>query len=411
MFTQDEKLAAVGLVRDGMSYREAESASGISRSAIWKWDHELDEEAIGHYAGFLSERNQNEVPMDIESLPDDPEELKRIIFDQQFEIDITKAVIELVKKGPSVDPRTLPNREKAILVDAMAKRDTRYSISYLTSSLGLAPATFYYHRMRMGIDRDAGLRSSVISACATHPGFGYRRIKRLIDEGAASSRPVSEKRVRRIMYQESIQPPRRRKHSRYSSYDARKDKGAALPNVPLREDGTHDFSADAPNRLWVSDVTEFMLPSGKRVFLSPVLDCFDSYLPGWAISTSEKADDLTNPSLEQAAQKLSEEDRCCIHTDRGGQYFSKGWIEIANRFEIKRSMSRKGHSPDNARMEGFFGRLKMEFFDTIDWTDVGVGEFIERLDAWLAYYNEDREKLSLDWLSPMQYRKRFYEAA
>ena len=74
-------------------------------------------------------------------------------------------------------------------------------------------------------------------------------------------------------------------------------------------------------------------------------------------------------------------------------------------------MSRKGRSPDNARMEGFFGRLKTGFFDVRDWSGKGAGEFVEELDAWLRYHDEGRPKESLGWLSPMQYRRRHFEAA
>ena len=74
-------------------------------------------------------------------------------------------------------------------------------------------------------------------------------------------------------------------------------------------------------------------------------------------------------------------------------------------------MSRKGHSPDNARMEGFFGRLKMEFFDTRGWRGVSAGEFAGELDRWLTYYNEERPKESLGWMSPLQYRRSTAAAA
>lgn len=69
----------------------------------------------------------------MDSLPDDPGELKRIIFDLQFEKDPTEEVVKIVKKDPGVDPRTLPNREKAMLADAMARRSARYSISLASS--------------------------------------------------------------------------------------------------------------------------------------------------------------------------------------------------------------------------------------------------------------------------------------
>lgn len=56
-------------------------------------------------------------------------------------------------------------------------------------------------------------------------------------------------------------------------------------------------------------------------------------------------------------------------------------------------------------MEGFFGRLKMELFDTQDWKGRSARELISELDSWLAYYDEERPKQSLGWLSPMQYRR------
>ena len=68
-------------------------------------------------------------------------------------------------------------------------------------------------------------------------------------------------------------------------------------------------------------------------------------------------------------------------------------------------MSRKGCSPDNARYEGFFGRIKIEFFYGRDWSGVTTGEFIERLDAYLRWYRDDRAKSDLGYRSPMQYRR------
>ena len=412
MFTLEEKLAAVELVRGGMSYRQASRACGASYHSIWKWHRALDDGVRGLYALVDHRRRPKEMdPVDLDDLPDDPEELKRIIRDQQFEIDITKAVMEIVKKDPGVDPRSLPNKDKAALVDALARTRPRYSISFLASSLHLAPATFYYHRKRIGADREAGLRARVAKACAERPMWGYRRIKHVLDEGSGRARGISEKRIRRIMREEGLGVARRRKHSRYSSYDARLDTGEALPNVPLMPDGTHDFSAPVPNSLWLTDVTELRLPAGERVYLSAVLDCYDSSLPGWEISLSPKSADLTDPSLKKAAARLGAQDRCTAHTDKGGHYFAESWKAICEEHGIERSMSRKGHSPDNARMEGFFGRMKMEFFDAHDWEGVSAERFMEELDAWLVYYNERRPKPSLGWIPPMQYRRRFYAAA
>ena len=94
-----------------------------------------------------------------------------------------------------------------------------------------------------------------------------------------------------------------------------------------------------------------------------------------------------------------------MHSDRGGHYRWSGWIKICEENGLVRSMSRKGCSPDNARCEGFFGRLKVEFFYGRDWDGVTIEEFIAMLDAYLRWYRDIRIKSDLDYKSPMQYRR------
>ena len=67
-------------------------------------------------------------------------------------------------------------------------------------------------------------------------------------------------------------------------------------------------------------------------------------------------------------------------------------------------MSAKGRGPDNAACEGFFGRLKNEFFHWRDWRGVSAEEFMARLEGYLVYCRDRRIKRSLGWLSPMEYR-------
>ncbi len=71
---------------------------------------------------------------------------------------------------------------------------------------------------------------------------------------------------------------------------------------------------------------------------------------------------LANSSLEAACSTLSPGERPVVHSDRGGHCRWPGWIGICRENRLVRSMSRKGRSCNNARMEGFFGTLKREFF-------------------------------------------------
>jgi transposase InsO family protein len=68
-------------------------------------------------------------------------------------------------------------------------------------------------------------------------------------------------------------------------------------------------------------------------------------------------------------------------------------------------MSRKGCSPDNAACEGFFGRLKTELFYPRTWQDITIDQFIQIVDSYIRWYNENRIKTSLGSLSPVEYRE------
>lgn len=89
-----------------------------------------------------------------------------------------------------------------------------------------------------------------------------------------------------------------------------------------------------------------------------------------------------------------------------------GWIAICDEHGIVRPISRKGRSPDNSRAEGFFGRLKVEFFHRRGWDDASTGgEFMVMLDGYLAWYRDKRRKSDLGYKSPMRYRRKLGLAA
>ena len=174
-----------------------------------------------------------------------------------------------------------------------------------------------------------------------------------------------------------------------------------------------DISSDEINQLkpqiqanekWLTDITEFAIPAGK-VYLSPIVDCFDGLLVNWNISTSPDAL-LVNSMLDDAAKLLSVGEKPIIHSDRGVHYRWPGWIDRMEKNGFIRSMSNKGCSPDNSACEGVFGRIKNEMFYNADWSGVNISEFIGILNEYLYWYNEKRIKKSLGYLSPIEYRHR-----
>ncbi len=89
----------------------------------------------------------------------------------------------------------------------------------------------------------------------------------------------------------------------------------------------------------------------------------------------------------------------------GGHYRWPGWLDRINTSGLKRSMSRKGCSSDNAACEGFFGRVKNEMFYGRNWAGITLEKFICLLDRYIRWYNERRIKLSLGAMSPVKYRQ------
>ena len=196
------------------------------------------------------------------------------------------------------------------------------------------------------------------------------------------------------MKQESLIPYCKR-HRRYSSYQG--EISPEVPNIINRQ-----FHADQPNQKWLTDITEFSLVDGK-VYLSPIIDCFDGYVVTWSIGTSPNAD-LVNSMLRNAISNLPSGVRPIVHSDRGCHYRWPEWIQMMNNSGLTRSMSKKGCSPDNAACEGFFGRIKNEFFYGRPWLQLTIQEFQKELDDYLHWYNTQRIKESLGYLSPADYR-------
>lgn len=147
----------------------------------------------------------------------------------------------------------------------------------------------------------------------------------------------------------------------------------SVPNVIDR-----DFHANAPNEKWLTDITEFSIPAGK-IYLSPVVDCFDGLIPCWKIGSTPDAE-LVNRMLDDAIKMLKEGEHPLLHTDRGCHYRWPGWISRMEAAGLQRSMSRKGCSPDNSACEGLFGRLKNEMFYNRDWKGVSIQQFIQILN-------------------------------
>lgn len=137
-----------------------------------------------------------------------------------------------------------------------------YSLSSLATRLDLSLSSYHYnHAALRRKNRDAKARAAVAEEFVAAKGSrGYRYIHRRLAERGIKA---GEKKVRRLMVEQGLEVVyARRPKRRYSSYAG--EVSVAPPNLLLCEDGTHDFSAESPNELWLTDITEFKIPDDDR---------------------------------------------------------------------------------------------------------------------------------------------------
>jgi putative transposase len=162
-----------------------------------------------------------------------------------------------------------------------------------------------------------------------------------------------------------------------------------------------DFTADAPNRKWVTDITYLPTAAGW-VYLAVVLDLFSRKVVGWSLGHS-LATELVSDALRAAIEnRRPDGGRLLHHSDRGCQYTSDLYQKTLRTLGIECSMSRRGCCYDNAAMERFFWSLKHEWtnhetFANLEEARLSVFTYIE------TFYNPERLHQTLGYLSPDQY--------
>jgi putative transposase len=162
-----------------------------------------------------------------------------------------------------------------------------------------------------------------------------------------------------------------------------------------------NFTADAPNRKWVTDIT-YLATAAGWVYLAAVVDLFSRKVVGWSMGTS-LATELVSDALHSAIERRRPDGKRLLHhSDRGCQYTSDAYQQTLRLLGIECSMSRRGCCYDNAVMERFFWSLKHEWtnherFANLEEARLSVFKYIE------TFYNPVRLHETLNYLSPDAY--------
>ena len=291
--------------------------------------------------------------------------------------------------------RSLTARKSEIIREIVTRG---FRLDLLLETDGLARSTYCYQVKRLGgLDKDKELKAEIQSIYCEHKGnYGYRRMTlELRNRGFM----VNHKKVQRLMKVLGLSARIRRKR-KYSSYQG--EVGKKAENLIQRQ-----FEASKPMEKCYTDVTEFAIPnSTQKLYLSPVLDGFNSEIIAYNLSTS--------PNLEQVKamldQAFTEEhyENTILHSDQGWQYQHQYYHQFLEDKGIQPSMSRKGNSPDNGMMESFFDILKSEIFYGYEKTFHSLEQLEQAIVDYIDYYNNKLIKVKLKGLSPVQYRTKSF---
>ena len=242
------------------------------------------------------------------------------------------------------------------------------------------------------IRRKAIAQAAAVSYFENHRIYGYRKVYDDVIETIA----CCEETVRRVMRDIGLYSRIKRK------FIVTTDSEHLLPvakNLLNR-----DFTATAPNRKWVADITYIPTRQGW-LYLAVVLDLFSRRIVGWSMNDTIDSV-LIQDALRMALLYRRPEAGLLHHSDRGVQYAAEGFQELLAANKIVCSMSRKGNCWDNAVVESFFGSLKNEWvqkkiYETLEDAKKDIFNYVE------VFYNRKRRHASLGNVSPVVYEEMY----
>ena len=221
--------------------------------------------------------------------------------------------------------------------------------------LDVAPSGYYAWCRRSEsahAQRDRQLRVLVrASFAASKQRYGSPRIHEDLIE---QKERVSRKRVIRLMQEDGLKARARKRFKCTTMSDHDQPVAANLLD--------RQFTADAPNRRWVGDTTEFVIGESSKLYLAAILDLFSRFVVGWAVSAVNDRH-LALKALRMALKRRCPDVGLRHHSDQGCTYASEDYQRLLDAYSITCSMSRRGNCYDNAVMEAFFSTVKSEVAD------------------------------------------------
>ncbi|MFF4551097.1 IS3 family transposase [Streptomyces sp. NPDC001435] len=301
----------------------------------------------------------------------------------------------LGKSGGLLRPG-IPVTEKYEFIDGEADN---FPVQQMCTWAGVSTSGFYHWRSRplsATAKRRAELRAVILQVFSdSQETYGYRRIHAVLQRMNVQA---GAELVRALMRELGLVPCQPRPWRATTIAD---DAAPATPDLLAR-----DFTADAPGRKLVSDITYVHTWAGF-LYLATVIDCHTKAVVGWAMADHMKTS-LVSDALDMAARNIDLAEGCIFHSDRGSQYTSRELRCRLRSLGLRASVGRTGVCWDNAMAESFFGALKNELvhrtaFPTRAHAHRAIVRYIE------MFYNRKRLHSGLGYKTPAEVHAAYEE--
>jgi putative transposase len=276
---------------------------------------------------------------------------------------------------------------------------SRYPVAQVCRIAEVSRAAYYEWKQRPVSTRaqaDAALTAKIRAIHAASGGqYG---VPRVLAELRAQGHDVGRKRVARLMKAAGLRGRRPPRWVRTTTPEP------TPPPIPDRVHG--NFTAPAPDVLWVGDITYIRTWEGW-LYLATVIDVFSRRVIGWALADHMRASLVCEALLMGVATRGGNVAGVIFHSDRGSQYTSAEFRGLCDGHGVKQSMGKTGVCWDNALAESFFATYKLELIELTSWpTRAGARTATVR---WIeAVYNRQRRHSAIDMLSPVNYEDKYW---
>lgn len=260
-------------------------------------------------------------------------------------------------------------------------RGVRWGVKRLCSVLHVSESGYYRSLRRTALQKRRELLlvkiKAVIGKFPENENYGARRLHLALRQ---QGEDVSYSTVYRTMKENGLLHKVKRHPNGITKEDAAAQKAENLI--------ARDFTANAPNEKWLTDITEVSCRDG-RLYIAPIMDCFDGQIVGLAMDDNMRAE-LCVRAFENACRHCGARGMT-LHSDRGSQFTSAAFRSSLVRHSALQSMSGTGRCYDNARMESFFATLKKEKLYRINTKKLTMEQVKSIVFRYImVYYNRQR---------------------